>query len=961
VCLTTAAQTSYVHYTVKDGLPQMQCMVLFQDSQGYIWIGTKGGVSRYDGINFVNFSVNEGLPDARIIAINEDLNGKVWVLTSSGLSMFNGRSFDFYPPGDKLNFNKPFIVFDNDSNIWMEDGVFKNRLVKFSKGRYEIVDIPGEENAVRIFGLMFDRKNNTLLFSVIKGRNTKLYSLQNNKFSFREYKDRQISLYHRSGLLVARNLHTKTSPGSFSLMSYSNGKLYEIFRDNVYIDKPLQINDSTYLFTTFNFQSNMPLHRVVNGKLMKEPLRFDQLNDMLQDNENNIWVATEKGLYRITPFKNYSEKDGMPDYVWTIQEDAKGRIWFAPFNDAHLYYLERTGIKKYPQKFETGGFYFGSIRTKNGNILFPYRIGVVVYDNKSFYQMDLPVENATLSLFEDTVSSKLYIGNYKGLVIKDEKNRFEVNKRFTKKREDIILSMVMNKKGELWFVTRSTFGILNRTDTLVMHNDTIKGAMTMMCDNKNNLWIGTNNGLFLYDYKHFIIIDHPELKTMIGSVKSIDSDHFVYGGLRGIGIFDLKKFYSEYNDLTGLQKIDAERFVNYYTRSHGFLGEETGQVGIFKDSKGRVWVPTNNNVVMFNPADLTRNIKSPKVHITNLMSSKDNINWKTEPEVEAVLSHESSNIRIEFIGISLTAPDMVKYKYRLTGFSDEWSNETKERYVTYTNLPPGNYTFELLACNNNNFWTTAPETRDFSIIPAWWQTMWFKVLSVILEVLIVVLIIFFFYHRRLRKKQLDEKLYNLQLQSMQSQLYPHLLFNMASAAGAVIFKENKEKAYDFVVKISKFMRQALEYSRRMYKSIAEELSFVETYLELQKTRFPERFSYEINVSEEVDLAIRVPQMTIQTYVENAVKHGLEPLKGGGKLKVDISKEGDKIIIKIVDNGVGIEEARKHKENGTGRGIRVMNEIFEIHNQRNRNKISYELIDLYQQGKKGTVSMIEIKI
>jgi len=961
VHLTTVAQTSYVHYTVKDGLPQMQCMVLFQDSQGYIWIGTKGGVSRYDGINFVNFSVNEGLPDARIIDINEDSNGKVWVLTSSGLSVFNDRSFDFYPPGDKLNFNKPFIVFDNDSNIWMEDGVFKNRLVKFSKGRYEVVDIPDEENAVSIFGLMFDRKSNTLLFSVIKGGTTKLYSLRNNKFNFREYKGRLISLYHKSGLLVARHWRTKTSPESFSLMSYSNGKLHEIFRDNVYIDKPMHINDSTYLFTTFNFQSNMPLHRIVNGKLMNAPLRFDQLNDILHDNENNIWVATEKGLYRITPFKNYTKKDNMPDYVWTIQEDAKGRIWFAPFNEAHLYYLDGAEIKKYPKKFEAGGFYFGSIRTKNGDILFPYRTGVVVYDNKSFYQMDLPVENATLSLFEDTVSSKLYIGNYKGLVIKDKSNRFEINKRFTKKRDDIILSMVMNKKGELWFVTRRTFGILNRMDTLVMHNDTIKGAMTMMCDYKNNLWIGSNNGLFLYDNKHFIIIDHPELKTMIGSVKSIDHDHFAYGGLRGIGIFDMKKFYSKYSDLAGIQRIDAEKFVNYYTRSHGFLGEEVGQAGIFKDSKGRVWVPTNNNVVMFDPRDLTRNVRPPELHITKLMSSTDNINWKTETDSIRNLDHRRSNIRIDFIGISFTAPDMVKYKYRLKGFSDEWSNETKERHVTYTNLPPGKYDFELLACNNNNIWTSAPVSMSFKIIPALWQTMWFKIISVILQVLLVVMIIIFFYHRRLRKKRLDEKLYNLQLQSMQSQLYPHLLFNMASAAGAVIFKEDKEKAYDFVVKISKFLRHALEDTKRLYRSLDDELTFVNTYLELQKTRFPERFEYGISVAGDVDLSLEVPQMTIQTYVENAIKHGLEPLKEGGLLELKIIKKGNKMIISIQDNGVGIKEAAKHKEKGTGSGIKVMNEIFEIHNERNSNKITFKLIDLYEQGEKGTLSVIEIKI
>jgi len=960
VYITTAAQTSYVHYTVKDGLPQMQCMVLFQDSQGYIWIGTKGGVSRYNGINFVNYSINKGLPDARIIDINEDKKGQVWVLTGSGLSIFNDNSFTYYPPEEKLVFKKPGIVFDNDGNIWLEDGVFKNRIVKFSNGKYETFDIPGTNEPVKIDGLMFDKQTNSIVISVIDSLNTGLYSYNGKKVVKHKYKDGWIQLFNRSSLAVKHGWNKKEAQEMSTVLSYHNGELKEIFSYNDYVDKPMLLNDSTCVFTTFNFQANMPLQYAINGKLNKTPLRFDQLNDILQDKEKNIWVATEKGLYRITPFKNYNEKDGMPDYVWTIQEDAKGRIWFAPFNDSRLYYLEGTDIKKYLRKFHTGGFFFGSIRTKNGNILFPYHTGVIVYDNNSFYKMKMPVSNATLALFEDTVSSMLYISNYKGLVIKDKRGRFEVNKRFTKKREDIILAMTMNKKGELWYVTRKAFGILNHPDTLVMHNDTIKGAMTMMCDYKNNLWIGTNNGLFLYNYRNFTIIDHPELKTMIGSITQISPTRFVYGGLRGIGIFDLEKFYKQYNSTGGIKKLNAEPFVNYYTRSHGFLGEEVGQVGIFKDSKGRVWIPTNNNVVMFAPRDLTRNIRPPELHITKLMSSADNINWRIENQADVKLSHKMSNIRIEFIGISFTAPDMVKYKYRLKGFSDEWSNKTKERYVTYTNLPPGNYTFELLACNNNNIWTETPETKNFEIIPAWWQMLWFKIFSLVFEVLVVVLIIIFFYHRRLRKKQLDEKLYNLQLKSMQSQLYPHLLFNMSSAAGAVIFKEDKEKAYDFVVKISKFMRHALEDTRQMYKSIEDELSFVETYLQLQKTRFPERFTYKIDISDNIDLSIQIPQMTIQTYVENAIKHGLEPLKEGGKLEISIIRSGNKIKITVKDNGIGIDESKKHKEKGTGSGIRVMNEIFEIHNQRNKNKITFNLIDLYEQGRKGTVSLIEIK-
>jgi len=939
----------------------MQCMVLFQDSNGYIWIGTKGGVSRYDGVDFVNYSVNEGLPDGRIVDINEDENGNIWILTNSGLSVFNGRSFTFYPPKMKMYFKRRHLVFDNNGNIWVIGGVFKSKLVRFSNGSYEAIDFPLRNKYEKISGLIYDKKNDCLILSTRDRSNSFLYSYQNNKFKREQIKNSWLYLFPENNLIVEHKFKNDKNPQPLIILSkFDNGRRKEIFRSSDVIENPKQLNDSSYIFTSYSYIPNNPLNYIVNGKLQPNPVRIDQLNDILQDNESNIWLAAEKGLYRIVPFKNFTKKDNMPDYVWAIQEDRAGRIWFTSYSDDHLYFKEGTEIKKYPEKFSTGYFFIGATRLKNGDILFPYLYGIMGYNNKSFYKMKLPEVAATFWIYEDTVDSKLYIGNHEGLIIKDN-NRYKVNRRFTKEKDDIILSTVRNKKGELWFITRKAFGILNRSDTLIMHNDTIKGAMCMICDYNNNLWIGTNNGLFLYNYKGFTKIYHHELKTMIGSIRQIDSTRFVYGGLRGIGIFNLEKFYLKHNNLTGIKNINAEEFINYYTQSHGFLGEEVGQAGIFKSSKGQIWIPTNNNVVMFDPKDLKRNSCPPKTHITQFLTSTDNTDWEVESGKTTKFEYNKSNIRIEFIGISLTAPDMVKYKYRLKGFNNNWSNETKERYVTYTNLTPGEYTFELFACNNNNIWTSIPVTKSFEIVPAWWQTLWFKVISIIMQMLFAGLIIMYFYHRRIKKRHLDDKLHNLQLKSMQSQLYPHLLFNMTSAAGAVIFKEDKEKAYDFVVKISKFMRLALEDTKRLYKSLQDELSFVETYLQLQKIRFPERFNYEINVDDDVDLSTQIPQMTIQTYVENAVKHGLEPLKLGGELQIKISNNRSTLTIRIEDNGVGIKEARKHKEKGTGNGMKIMNEIFEIHNNKNENKISYELIDLYKQGKKGTISQIKINI
>ena len=952
------AQTNYVHYTVKDGLPQMQCMTLFQDSKGYIWIGTKGGLSKYDGVKFINYTVNEGLPNNRIYSIKEDSKARIWALTAGGLSVLKNDKFVFYPIPKPFVFINAEIVIDKNDVFWLTEGMMHQRLIKFENGKYQTVFSSPENTSERILHLSYDKNKDKICFSRNDSLTSFRYEIKNNQTKLIKRTKEDVFCVNNEKIIVKLPIrHTK--PFKSILYEKQKNDTISIAEISESIGVIKRLNDSTIVFTTQKFQINMPLHYIVNGVLQNNPKRFDYINDILQDDENNLWLASEKGLYKITPFNTYTEKDGMLNYVWSIVEDPTGRIWFSSYGNPYLYYFEQDKIHKYPKKFDTQSFFFGAIKTGDGAVLFPNGRGVYRYQNEKFSLDTLYKAHAVLSIYEDTISKKQYFGSFGGLVIKDSVGNITVNKRFVKEKDNLVMAMRKNKKGALWYVTRDAFGILNSKDTLVMHNNKLKGAMCLYIDYKDNLWIGSDRGLFLYNYKTVTKIYHPELQTMIGAIAQIDDKHFVYGGLRGIGIFDVEKFYRQIDIDSAKQTINAENFIDYYSQSNGFTGEEIGQVGIFKDSKGRVWVPTNNSVVMFNPKDLFKNTKAPKTYITQVTVSKDNNQWIKFTDSTKQLSYNFANIRFDFTGISHTAPEIVRYKYRLKGFSDEWSNPTKERYVTYTNLPHGQYTFELLARNNNNIWNVKPAQLSFEIMPAWWQTIWFKLMASILILTAIFGLFMSFHRRKIKKIQLTDRMSKLQLQSMQSQLYPHLLFNAVSATGAVIYKEDKNKAYDFVVKLSQFMRQALTDTKKMYKSLQEELDFVKAYLQLQKIRFSERFDYDISIDEQVDLTMQVPQMIIQTYVENAVKHGLEPLKQDGMLYISITKIDEGIRVVVQDNGVGVKRSSKMADQNTGIGLRIMNEIYEIHNQKHDCKISFKLVDLYQYNEVGTQSIIDI--
>ncbi len=209
-----------------------------------------------------------------------------------------------------------------------------------------------------------------------------------------------------------------------------------------------------------------------------------------------------------------------------------------------------------------------------------------------------------------------------------------------------------------------------------------------------------------------------------------------------------------------------------------------------------------------------------------------------------------------------------------------------------------------------------------------------------------------------QRENLKRRLLNLQLQSIKSQLDPHFTFNALNSIAALIYEDDRQSAYDHMNKFTQLLRRMLNDADRIFRSLKEELEFVRTYLDLEKLRFGEKFSYEIKILDGISQEEQVPKMVLQTFAENAIKHGILPRSSGGKLLILAEIERDFVKLTIEDNGIG-RTAAAGQSTSTGKGLKITNEFYEILNQINKKPITHCITDLYTESGVPEGTRIEI--
>ncbi len=213
---------------------------------------------------------------------------------------------------------------------------------------------------------------------------------------------------------------------------------------------------------------------------------------------------------------------------------------------------------------------------------------------------------------------------------------------------------------------------------------------------------------------------------------------------------------------------------------------------------------------------------------------------------------------------------------------------------------------------------------------------------------------------KLKRIEAENLILQLQMKSFKNQIDPHFTLNMLNSIGSLFEQNESKKASYLFERYAKFLQTTIFSSDKILLSIAEELKYVQNYLDLEQSRLTNRFEYRISKEDNVDIKVEIPKMLIYIFVENAIKHGIRPLQRSGIVEICLKQSSDCLTICIMDNGIGRQQAEILNTNGTGKGLQILDQIIKAYEKLKRHKINYNIIDLLD-GDKGIGTRIDIII
>lgn len=977
------AQPSARLLTDEDGLPSMEVYHLYQDSKGYVWIGTADGICRYDGITFQKYTA-ENLTGRALTGITEDLQGRIWCHNFTGqiLSVHQGRLQVANDWTQHISFGFPFIFIDRTNTLWAgsDKGMFQyNRSASawekkiFLAGEDSLnlpldirMDSKGWYWYINVHSQVFRSRDMTNWSKVLvcdsAGAELKtdeyltypfLTVLGNKAMLFgRNYK----SVFTLEGNVFKKNPRLEKQLGKTVVFTGANECLGKYFCLNTY---------SGFFLLDTHYQL-VKAHPYLHDKAISR---------VLTDREGNWWVATlgsgisiipSLDILQLTPDENIGHR------TMKIVRGPEGTVLAA---------------------------------MQNGLI---YQMDAHTTQVTFKYQVPITKNVAAVHYWKD--ADRILTGSDNILQFKPGESNPEILLR-----EGCIKSLSAGPGGSLVFVSCFKAALLSKKDQYLPEWKLAKPekgqqAQRLLRTNrcrttvydakKNRLWVAYQDQVMWYTTQDSGILYTKEGKPLFANALAVHSDTLWVGSVSdGLYAFLGNKEIAHYTrsnllhtdaitslavqpgvvwvgTYEGVLKLNlASQNSDLFNKSDGLPSNEINDLLLYDE---KVWMATGKGIAVMPSSTKAQNPFRPVIYLSKLFVNE--VEQVIEPNFS--LPYHANNLMFQLSGLSYRSRGTFTFKYRLMGLDTAWQvAQATDNLARFISLPPGKYTFEALTMNEDGLESLKKEQLSFEIQKPFWQTWWFYTLS---GLSLIGMVSVFFQNRiktieqqniealakaalKSEKEQVEQQLKISTLTAIKAQMNPHFIFNALNAIQNFFITDDKETANEYLGKFADLMRRILDMSNKELIELQEELEALKLYLELEQLRFGNTFNYTIHTQlTDSPETLRLPTMLVQPYVENAIKHGLLHKKTDRQLELSFIQEGSRLKVKIEDNGVGRIRAASinmERKKYTSFSTKANQKRLDLLNNELGGSLNVEIIDKYDMHNQpaGTVVWLNIPV
>lgn len=991
----------FERFSDEEGLPNNMFVKIIQDRYGILWMAGLDGLASYDGYSVRSFrhsfTDTSSLSGNNVSTVFEDSKGRLWVGIVGAPLCVSDRSKSSFKrlkipleEKDRLTIRISDITEDSMQRIWIATGAGLFIVSESAEGflieSFESISHLGTiSSGLDLTNTLYTDKKGKIwlgsksgLFVIDPASKRMLTPSDISGLPAAEVYDIEVDREDRIWIACANgsarlfwsspsdiDFHSMTSipfsqrPGKTQMAFDLDNRLWAVvFGHEAY---GFDLRDSMLFFQS-----------TVNSNISHE--RF--FRKPFVDHSGNTWLPVE-GFY-VYPypkgFNTYNHPFAFHQSNSCIY-GADGHLWFG-YREKGI--VQFRGLSVPPLHFSAHSAEEHTIPVDHVQDILKVRSGnliIVGFNNVSVMSPDglmiasHQVNGTNRAVFEDT-KGRIWIGGYGGLHLFSETKgvlKTYIPAGAHEESGHFIQTIQEDADGRIWFASDVRgLGMLDPETGMMQqflpaegdpHSLPSYSVLDIAIDQHNILWLGTDVALVKFDpvshrmnsYDRSDGIENDYIASVVCT-----ADGMVWVSTHsGISSFDpVKKVFVNYGQKDGLSNY------SYYNR------------GSFYSSDGVLYFGGKNGVDYFRPDQLRANPTSPKMFLSALTihGGQQICGYNLGDQSDLLkLSYKDRLMQIEITGVHFANQEAVRYVYRMDGMHDDWVDLGHQRTVFFSDLAPGPYLFRAKAISGDNIWSASELKIPIHVTPPFYATVWFRLLAL---TLFLGLLISFIRYRENQIKQKDKleaevnrKIVELERRALQAQMNPHFIYNSMNSIQQFMILHDMEGAMKYLTKFSRILRTVLNISAQNRIPLSDEIMLIKDYLELENMRFPDRFTYDIHVSPEINThTVEIPPFFIQPQVENAIRHGLLKKTSPGHLRIEITADETHLYVIVQDNGIGREAAKQAKHSApivnTSKGLSIVEERLSHMHSANGFK-PFKIIDLYDAAQRPAGTRVEI--